>query len=64
MRYQEDYYEEVQEPHLGYRANPQEFGCEFCWDNRAKKNIEIYFFDRANNMRICQFCPSCGRNIE
>jgi len=35
--------------------------CGFCWDRRKKKDIELYFLDRANNMRPCKFCPICGR---
>ena len=60
----EDYYEQVPEQKPSYRAHEQEFGCEFCWDNRAKKSNEIYFFDKANNMRISKYCPYCGRQYE
>jgi len=38
-----------------------EIGCGFCWDKRKNENIELYFLDRANNMRPCAYCPSCGR---
>lgn len=38
--------------------------CGFCWDKRKKKDIELYFFDRANNMRPCAYCPICGRKYE
>lgn len=41
-----------------------EFGCNFCFDKHTKKDIEIFFFDRANNLRICNFCPYCGRQIK
>lgn len=40
-----------------------EFGCGFCWDKKKNKNIEIYFFDKANNFRVCKFCPNCGREL-
>lgn len=61
---EEEYYDEQpkqQKP--AWRAQEQEFGCGFCYDNRTKKDIEIYFFDRANNMRISTYCPSCGRKF-
>ena len=41
----------------------EEFGCGFCWDKRAQKDKEIFFFDAANNMRICKYCPYCGRAL-
>ncbi len=41
-----------------------EFGCGFCWDKKRKKNKELFFLDAANNMRVCSFCPSCGRKYE
>lgn len=66
MKYfeEEEYYEEKPKQIPSYRANKQEFGCEYCWDNRAKKDIEIYFFDKTNNLRLCSYCPSCGRNFD
>lgn len=39
----------------------EEFGCGFCWDKRKQKSKELFFLDAANNMRICKYCPSCGR---
>ncbi len=39
----------------------EEFGCGFCWDKKKKKNKELFFLDAANNMRVCNFCPYCGR---
>ena len=42
---------------------PEEFGCGFCWDKKKQKEKELYFLDAANNMRICTFCPSCGRKL-
>jgi len=42
----------------------QEIECGFCWNKRDKKTIELYFFDRANNMRPCVYCPICGRKME
>lgn len=38
-----------------------EIGCNFCWDKKRKKEKELFFLDAANNMRICKFCPYCGR---
>lgn len=62
-RYEEDYEEEERQPQPAYRAHEQDFGCEFCWDSRAKRENEIYFFDKANNMRISIYCPYCGRKF-
>ena len=39
----------------------EEIGCGFCWDKKRKKDKELFFLDNANNMRVCNFCPSCGR---
>lgn len=63
MKYYEKPDDELNLMRPSYRANKQEFGCEFCWDNRKKKDIEIFFFDRANNMRASNYCPSCGRQF-
>lgn len=41
----------------------EEFGCMYCWDKRKKKDKDIYFFDTANNMRISNYCPYCGRKF-
>lgn len=38
--------------------------CGFCWDRRKKKTIELFFLDRANNMRPCEYCPICGRKLQ
>ena len=38
-----------------------EFGCFFCWDDKQKKDKILYFFDSANNLRECDYCPKCGR---
>ena len=57
MRRYDDYYYEEQEP----EQVVEEYGCKFCWDKRVKKEKELYFFDAANNMRICRYCPYCGR---
>lgn len=42
----------------------EEEKCGFCYDNKHHANIDLYFFDRANNMRICKYCPNCGRFLE
>ena len=39
----------------------EEFGCGFCWDKKKNKEKELFFLDAANNMRICSYCPYCGR---
>lgn len=50
------------------QAKPQEtseeFGCGFCWDKKRNKEKELFFLDNANNMRICIYCPSCGRKYK
>lgn len=39
-------------------------GCGYCWDTRKNESKELYYLDRANNMRICKYCPNCGRKYE
>lgn len=58
--YEDDYddYEEQQEQEMPVE---DEYGCAFCWDKKKDKEIELYFFDRANNLRVSRFCPNCGR---
>lgn len=51
-----EYYEDIEEV-----QKPIDFGCGFCWDTKKQTEKELYFLDRANNMRICLFCPYCGR---
>lgn len=41
-----------------------EFGCGFCWDKKKKRDKELFFLDAANNMRVCNYCPYCGRKYE
>ena len=39
-----------------------EIGCFYCYDNKRRKEKEqLYFFDAANNLKICDYCPKCGR---
>lgn len=40
------------------------FGCGFCWDKKKNKSKELFFLDNANNMRVCLFCPYCGRKYD
>lgn len=40
-----------------------EFGCGFCWNMKRQKNKELFFLDSANNMRLCTYCPNCGRKL-
>ncbi len=46
---------------LSSKRVEEEFGCGFCWDKRKEQDKELYFFDAANNLRLCRFCPNCGR---
>ena len=57
------YYEEVYSETEETVMNEIEIGCGFCRDKRKNKDIELYFLDRANNMRPCFYCPSCGRKL-
>lgn len=59
--YEEDYYDE-QETYTD--PQEEEYGCMFCWDRKKRKNKELFFLDAANNMRICNYCPYCGRSYE
>lgn len=57
--YTEEEYYNSQEP--TQQKVEAEFGCGFCWDKKRQKEKELFFLDNANNMRICTYCPSCGR---
>ena len=46
---------------LKQESDEQEYGCKFCWDRRTNKPKPLIFFDQANNMRDCKYCPWCGR---
>lgn len=40
----------------------EEFGCFYCWDRKRHQEKPIlFFFDAANNLRECEYCPKCGR---
>lgn len=54
------YYETIDEP----QVQEEELYCDYCWDRKKKKNKELFFLDKANNLRICLFCPNCGRAYE
>lgn len=41
----------------------QDYGCKYCYDDYKKQDKELYFFDHANNLRFCLYCPYCGRKI-
>ena len=57
--YKEDYEEMIsQEPIQNIEV---EFGCGYCWDKKKRKSKELFFLDAANNMRVCNYCPYCGR---
>ena len=53
------YYEE--EEMTSNVVEAEEEYCDFCWDRKKKKDKELFFFDTANNLRICLYCPNCGR---
>ena len=59
MKYYDDEYEEIQQP-----IEEVEIGCGYCWDRKKKKEKELFFLDAANNMRVCNYCPYCGRKYE
>lgn len=46
------------------KITEEEFGCGFCWDKKKKRDKELFFLDAANNMRVCNYCPYCGRKYE
>lgn len=55
----------INEKELAPNEQPLELlNCGFCYDNKHHANIDLYFLDRANNMRICKYCPNCGRELE
>lgn len=43
---------------IGHSTNE---GCSYCWDDRKNREKEILYFDAANNMRVAEYCPACGR---
>ena len=62
---EQDFYEDEYNTNTQQQQQEEElFGCNFCWDSRKKKDKELFFLDQANNMRICNFCPYCGRKYE
>jgi len=63
MKYYDDesYYASLNEEQ---KPIEEEFGCGFCWDKKRKKEKELFFLDAANNMRVCNYCPYCGRKYE
>lgn len=60
--YNEESYYASQEPEK--QSIEIEFGCGFCWDKKKRKNKELFFLDAANNMRVCNYCPYCGRKYD
>lgn len=53
------YYEAEAEEKVSTQS--EEEYCDFCWDRKKKRDKELFFLDKANNLRICSFCPNCGR---
>lgn len=60
--YDEESYYASQEPEKFVMQ--EEPYCGYCWDKRKQKRKELFFLDHANNMRVCLYCPSCGRKYE
>lgn len=60
----DDFYFENENQKSTFISTEPEFGCGFCWDKRKNKSKELYFLDAANNMRVCTYCPSCGRKFD
>ncbi len=58
--YEEEYEEEVQEE----ETTPLAPLCPYCIDKKTKKEIPIWYMDKANNLRISAYCPACGRKYE
>ena len=54
------YYEEAYTEPDAQESLEEQF-CDYCWDRKKKRDKELFFLDKANNMRICHFCPNCGR---
>ena len=42
----------------------EEYGCQYCWNKKKQQERELYFFDTTNNLRLCHYCPNCGRKYE
>ena len=61
MKISKDEYEEMLTQKEQQSIQDVEFGCGFCWDKRKQRDKELFFLDAANNLRICNYCPSCGR---
>ena len=59
--YDYDDYDSFNEEESQQSLYEEQFGCGFCWDKKKKKNKELFFIDNANNMRVCNYCPYCGR---
>lgn len=57
--YQDDYMDVVEDNNS--TLEELTYGCKFCWDPRTSREKELTFFDQANNLRTCKFCPWCGR---
>ena len=61
-KYRDD--EEYIEQEYNTHSVPEpEFGCGFCWDKKRQREKEIFSLDSANNMRVCVYCPYCGRTL-
>lgn len=62
MKIYKDEYDKMLHPDTP--ITEEEIGCGFCWDKKKKQEKELFFLDAANNMRVCNYCPYCGRKYE
>lgn len=51
----------VEEEETTQIVEEEEYGCPYCWNKKKKQERELYFFDTSNNLRLCHYCPNCGR---
>ena len=62
MKYYYNDYDEVEQEQEEYTPPVQL--CPYCIDKKTKKEIPIWYMDKANNLRISAYCPACGRKYE
>ena len=61
--YVDDILKQIEELDASLNNNSAvEEGCFVCQDKKGK-NQDVFYFDKANNMRDSKFCPNCGRKI-
>ncbi len=65
FRYEYEEYENYEEATKDASwKEPQTIGCGFCYNQKKKREIPLFFLDNANNMRPCVWCPYCGRKYK